>query len=39
MEGEVLATNQAMLELVSSLTFAVTTHPEDPTVMRVAKRL
>ena len=39
MEGEVLATNQAMLQLVSSLAFAITPHPDDPTIMRVAKQL
>jgi len=39
MEGEVLATNQAMLQLVSSLAFAVTPHPDDPTIMRVIKQL
>jgi len=39
MEGEVLTTNQAMLQLVTSLAFAVTTHPDDPTVKRVTKQL
>jgi acetyltransferase len=39
MEGEVLTTNQAMLQLVTSLDFAVTTHPDDPTVKRVTKQL
>jgi len=28
-----------MLQLVSSLAFAVTPHPDDPTIMRVIKQL
>lgn len=39
MEGEVLATNHAMLQLMTSLTFAIAPDPDDPGVMRVSKRL
>jgi len=39
MEGEVLATNQAMLQLVTSLGFAIATSPDDPAVKRVLKEL
>jgi acetyltransferase len=39
MEGEVLATNQAMLQLVASLAFTITTSPDDPAVKRVTKQL
>ena len=39
MEGEVLATNQAMLGLVSNLGFTVTTSPDDTAVKRVTKNL
>lgn len=39
MEGEVLASNQAMLQLVSSLAFTVTTTPDDSAIKRVTKLL
>jgi acetyltransferase len=39
MEGEVLAANQAMLQLVASLGFSVSVSPDDPTVNRVVKEL
>jgi len=39
MEGEVLATNQAMLSLVSNLGFNITTSPDDTAVKRITKDL
>lgn len=39
MEGEVLATNQAMLRLVTSLGFTATASPDDPAVKRISKLL
>jgi acetyltransferase len=39
MEGEVLTSNEAMLRLVASLEFVITTSPDDPSIKRVAKRL
>ncbi|MEJ2573662.1 MAG: bifunctional acetate--CoA ligase family protein/GNAT family N-acetyltransferase [Gammaproteobacteria bacterium] len=39
MEGEVLATNHAMLQLITSLAFAISPDPADPGVKRVSKRL
>jgi len=39
MEGEVLASNQEMLRLITTLGFSVTTSEEDQTVMKVVKKL
>ncbi len=39
MEGEVLATNQTMLRLVTSLGFTATSSPDDPAVKRISKLL
>ena len=39
MEGEVLATNQAMLRLAAGLGFAIAENPDDPASKRVVKAL